>query len=460
MLNWTRSFFLRGVWLVLLFEILVAGAVALAALQLAKAELSRSDAETAETLFEDMLAVANVSKALTLEDVVARRSSSLGSDDLFLLIDANDRVIAGNLARWPTGVPASRTFVEIEATATAMPDSRKYGVFAATLDNGSQLLVGHSLERSERSLTSLRDALLKAVLLAFPLAVAAAWLVVKLVDSRLRDVEDALEKFNSDNLSQRIELNGSQDTFDRLGEISNRMMDRIAELVEELRIVTDSVAHDLRMPLTRLKNRLTEAQASDDIAVHVEINELATNELDHVLSILTQMLQIGRAEAGIGREAFVAVDLSGLVHDMAEIFGPVAEDADRSLTSSGAKAASVTGQPDLLARALSNLVENALSYGRGAIAVKLHDTGDAFEIAVEDEGPGIPPEHEAKALRRFGRLDPARAGGGSGLGLALASAVMRLHGGTLLLARSKDRFAVILRLPKSPGNSDYPAERA
>lgn len=442
--------------LVLLIEALVTAAVVLAAMQLAKVELARSDAETAETLLEDMLAVDSVSAELTLEDVVERRSATVRSDDLFLLIDAQDRILAGNLSQWPVSVPASRTFLEIEAKATTSPDAKEYGVFAATLDNGNGLLVGHTLERSEHAIAALRNALLLAALLAFPLALAAAWLVVKLVDSRLRDVEGALEKFNSNDLSQRIRLNGANDTFDRLGGISNRMMDRIAELVGELRIVTDSVAHDLRMPLTRMKNRLTEAQASEDIEVHLQTNEAATNDLDHVLSILSQMLQIGRAEAGIGREAFVPVDLCELVNNLSEIYGPVAEDANRSLTSSGPKAAIVIGQPDLLARALSNLVENALSYGEGAIAVSLLDKGDVFEIAVEDEGPGIPKVDEAEAMRRFGRLDPARSGGGSGLGLSLASAVVRLHGGTLLLSRAKDRFAVILLLPKDPDYSVRP----
>jgi len=234
------------------------------------------------------------------------------------------------------------------------------------------------------------------------------------------------------------------------------MLARVESVLDELRAVTDGLAHDLRSPLTRLKARIDKLQQGS--VIDAADLEAVSAEAESLLGMLDTSLEITRAEAGIGRDRFEAVDLSQMVADLADMYGPLAEDAGVELAvQPGLTRVTALAHRQLLGRALANLIDNALRYGAAGKCIELaaerHDGG--ARLVVGDHGPGIPSAQRREALRRFGRLDAARGRQGqrlqgAGLGLSLAAAVARLHGGTLTLADNKPGLQVAIDLPAVP----------
>jgi signal transduction histidine kinase len=219
------------------------------------------------------------------------------------------------------------------------------------------------------------------------------------------------------------------------------MLDRIGGLLGELRAVTDSIAHDLRSPLTRMRARIDRAMETDDTATLRAAIEGVSREADALLAMLASALEISRMEAGIGQDRLVRTDLGAMLADLGELYEPLVDEQGRGLTVCVAAPLSAPVHRELLGQALANLIDNALKYGAGAMTLFLRaETGMAV-IGVSDEGPGISPAREAEAQRRFGRLHSARGIAGAGLGLSLVAAVARMHGGMLRFVRRDDRFA-------------------
>jgi signal transduction histidine kinase len=240
---------------------------------------------------------------------------------------------------------------------------------------------------------------------------------------------------------------GGGDAFDAMARALNAMLGRIEALIGEIRMVTDGLAHDLRSPLTRLKARIDRLARADG---HIS-EEIAAigSEADSLLAMLEASLELSRIEAGIGRDAFVRLDVAALVRDLAEMYEPLAEDNGVALRINAAGPLAVSGHRNLLSRALANLIDNALRYGNagGVIEVTAAATNDGMAISVSDRGPGIASANHGEALRRFGRVDAARRAGGVGLGLSLAAAIARLHGGTLTLIDNRPGLKVVIDLP-------------
>jgi signal transduction histidine kinase len=289
---------------------------------------------------------------------------------------------------------------------------------------------------------TVRDALLTALLMALPLALAGAWFVVYIIDRRVERIARTAAEVGAGQIGRRVPLDGSGDSFDQLGGVINGMLDRIGGLLAELRMVTDSMAHDLRSPLTRLRARIDRAILSDDPeALRGAIDGIG-READQLLAMLTTALEISRAEAGIGRERFVPLDVAEILTDLAELYEPLVEERGRQLVLAISAHPTIAGHRELLGQALSNLIDNALKYGEGQLTLALDTHDGEVIITLFDEGAGIAPDLEADALRRFGRLDPARAQAGAGLGLSLVAAVAQLHGGRMQLTRAGGRFGV------------------
>ncbi|MEA3035641.1 MAG: hypothetical protein QOH04_1406, partial [Sphingomonadales bacterium] len=233
----------------------------------------------------------------------------------------------------------------------------------------------------------------------------------------------------------------------------NRMLDRIAALMEELRLLTDSLAHDLRSPVGRLRARVDAALGAKDEEREALLGGVV-NEADALMRILTTVLEIGRSEAMTSRNQFAPLDPAGLVAELAEMYEPIGEDRGVALgTDSRGAPASFFGHRQLLAQALTNLMDNALNYASagGEIILFASAADGRLRLGVADRGPGIPPEAEAEARRRFGRLDTSRTTAGAGLGLALAEAVAHLHGGELRLEGNGPGLRAVLDLPCGPG---------
>jgi signal transduction histidine kinase len=245
-------------------------------------------------------------------------------------------------------------------------------------------------------------------------------------------------------------MRGTDDEFDRLARSLNEMLARIEELMTGMRVVTDSVAHDLRSPLTRLKARLELALAKpEDPAEHGEALETALEETDGLLKMLSSLLEIARTEAGLDRGHMAAIDLGDMIDNLAELYEPAAEEKGLSLDVETASDAIVTGHRELLAQAASNLIENAIKFSDegGSIDVQVRRVEGSTTLVISDRGPGIPEADRDAVLQRFVRLDSARSTRGTGLGLSLVAAVAKLHGATLEFGDNAPGLVVTLTFP-------------
>ncbi|MDB5453057.1 MAG: hypothetical protein JWO33_1635 [Caulobacteraceae bacterium] len=332
-------------------------------------------------------------------------------------------------------------------------ETRPYEVLVQPMAVGGILAIFEDL--SDR--VAFRQAMLTGVAAALLTGLAgvtiASLLIWNTLLSRAQGVARAAERIAEGDLSARAPVGDQGDVFDHLGTAVNTMLARIEELLTGLRTVTDSLAHDLRSPLTRLRGAL--ARALDTDATPAERNdavEQAHREAEQVLATFSALLDIVRAEAGLSRETMAPVDLRAMVADMAELFAPTFEDQGQHLiTPSPALGPPLTvkGHEVLLRQAVGNLLHNAARYaGRGArvtLDVARADDG-AVRLVVADDGPGVPESQRGRVQERFVRLDDARSTPGSGLGLAIAVACAKLHDGRLLLEDNHPGLRCVLEL--------------
>ncbi len=280
-------------------------------------------------------------------------------------------------------------------------------------------------------------------------ALIAGYLVAMLFMRRLDRVNTVVARIMAGRMTERLPPIGMAPELDRLSANLNRMLDRIETLMAELRQVTTDIAHDLRTPLTRLRQGLeglSHASSFADYAVGVEA---AIAQTDEILAIFRALLRIGTLESGAARARFTDVDLSELMERMALAYRPAAEDGGRMLTAMHAAGISVAGDPELIAQAVANLIENALAHTPVGTRVTMRlamDGGQAM-ISVADDGPGIPAAERGNVLMRFYRLDASRHSPGAGLGLALVAAVAALHAATLAIDDNAPGTRVTIRFP-------------
>lgn len=374
---------------------------------------------------------------------------------IILLKGPDGRRIAGNIREWPATIADTAAWRQIslydEGTAAAKP----MGVVTTRLAGGEALLTGETLEAQHQLADASEAAFLYAlavgVVIAGLMAAFVAWILARRIDV----FSNAAAEFVGGRLDTRVRHDETGDAFDRLAVSINAMFGRIAGLVRELRMVTDSMAHDLRSPVARMKARLEQGLGrTDDAEARLAIGA-AIDEADALHSLLDTALEISRAEAGIGRDQFTDFLLLPLLDNMAEVYGPLAEDGGFTIIVDAPPELRVRAHRDLLVRALSNLVDNALKYAAGgsAIRIEARDAGNgAISLAVADDGPGLTENQIAEAVQRFVRLDPARGGTGAGLGLSLVETIAHLHGGTMQLeARAPHGLLVRLNLPVAAG---------
>jgi len=248
-------------------------------------------------------------------------------------------------------------------------------------------------------------------------------------------------------LTRRVPLSGSGDEFDRLAQTINEMLDQIDMLMTGMRIVTDSLAHDLRSPLTRAKGSIELALRKETGAeTYRHALEQTNTELDTILRTFEALINIAEAEAGVSRAALAPLDLSGLVRDLYEMYQPIAEDAGLEMTAEIADGITVRGNRQMLAQAIANLLDNAIKFTPpgGHIACSATAIDRRPMLSVADDGPGIAAEDRDRVLDRFVRLDSSRSAPGSGLGLSLVAAVARLHGARLSLGDNEPGLTVTL----------------
>jgi len=241
------------------------------------------------------------------------------------------------------------------------------------------------------------------------------------------------------------------DEFDRLGSNLNEMLDQIERLMVGVRDVSNAIAHDLRTPLTRLRNHLEQVRDDTDSEEIRDKIEETLGEADALLSTFASLLRIAQIEAGNRRREFGKIDLKELVNDVVELYEPLATKKNVQLTAGSLTADRASGDRDLLFQAMSNLVDNAIKYTPtdGTVSTEFHSGPSGLVVAVSDSGAGIPSSERERVLERFYRLEQHRGTPGSGLGLSLVAAVVSLHGGSIELADNNPGLRVSLHLPRA-----------
>jgi signal transduction histidine kinase len=379
---------------------------------------------------------------------------------VFLLADRKLQRIAGNLTEWPRDVPAEAAeHVEFDIDAEERGTRVLHPVEARVekLADGYWLLVGADTSERQDVLRSFG----LATMWGIALTALAVWLLgaayARRTARRVRDFAVTCESIMHGDQTQRLRADGSRDEFDALAGAVNAMLDRIEQQTSTLRTAFDSIAHDLRTPLYRLRVRLEEAQlraASDAEAGHAtqELVAPALEEIDRVQRTLATLLAIARAEAAGLTTHADDVDLAALATNLVELYAPGMRAAGLEVTLDAPAPARLTGNRQLLAQLITNLLENALKYvpSGGKVRVAVRDAENHIELSVSDNGPGIAPAERAAALRPFVRVgDAAQRAGGSGLGLSLAAAVARLHRAQLTLGDNSPGLIVHCEFPKT-----------
>ncbi|WP_273725497.1 HAMP domain-containing sensor histidine kinase [Brucella gallinifaecis] len=435
------------------------GAVALV-FYMTNLSASMINSQTQEALGEE---VASIGKAYArggipqLVRTIDYRSRQPGAY-LYLVADPSGRILSGNVEGVEPGVLDTDGIVERafkyrrygeQGTET---EHRAIAVVIA-LPNGMRLLVGRDLGEPER----FRDLVRSSLMLALGIMGAGALLIWFFVGrralKRIDDMSRASQRIMDGDLTGRLPVNGSGDEFDRLSGNLNVMLGRILELNEGLKQVSDNIAHDLKTPLTRLRNRAEEALSGKKAGPEYRAAlEDIIGESDQLIRTFSAILMISRLEAGYSSENLDDMPVAPIVRDVAEMYEPVAEDSGVQLTLGMLDDVPLRINRELVGQTVSNLVDNAIKYalrGENSAVVTLTMERDAqwVRIVVADNGPGIPEDKRDQATERFVRLEESRTQPGSGLGLSLAKAVMKLHGGALRLEDNGPGLRAVLEFP-------------
>jgi signal transduction histidine kinase len=413
--------------------------------------------------------------------IIDERSREPGSS-LYLLTSPAGEPLAGNVARLPVGVLDRPGFFDTPYdTVDASPPGRRALARIFVLPGGFRLLVGHDLRDRVRIGAVMIHSLAISLVFLAALGALGGLFVSRRVLRRIDAMSSSSRAIMAGDLTQRLPVSGSADELDRLALNLNDMLARISELMAGLREVSDNIAHDLRTPLTRLRNHAEEAlRVSGDAQTYRAALERTIEESDGLIKIFNALLMIARAEAGAGCEGMSEFDVGSAVNGIAELYEPVAEEAGVKLRVQIEPGLHLLGNRELIGQTIANLVDNALKYGgpepllalsppgaetgeppsSGEVEVSVARAGDNVEIAIADHGPGIANADRARVLDRFVRLEGARSRPGSGLGLSLAAAVVRMHHGSVRLEDNQPGLRVIVALPLTKAVSSAPARTA
>ncbi len=389
-----------------------------------------------------------------LTDVILGRSVR-GEQGLYLLANNDRRVIAGNLDTWPQVQPADNGLLEFsyERRIGGKPELRRARGKVLGLTQGFFLLVARDVHERRELEALFTTMLFWGAGLMIVLGLAGGVIVSRNFLARLDVINRTSRQIMHGDLSHRVPVSGTGDEFDDLSGHLNRMLDRIERLLHGMREVSDNVAHDLRSPLNRLRNRLELAamRQPPDSETARDI-DAAVQETDRLIATFNALLLIAEAEAGSVRESMENFDLDELIEGVGELYGPLADEKRLHFAVEMPAASDVIrGNRNLITQALANLVDNAIKYtpAGGSVLVALEQGPLGPALVVADNGPGIPPEERTRVTDRFVRLESSRNSPGTGLGLSLVAAVARLHDAELVLEDNRPGLRAVLRFKKS-----------
>jgi signal transduction histidine kinase len=371
---------------------------------------------------------------------------------LFLLADATYLPVAGSLAEWPLSLPR-----EPQGTGEfkLVPDDAETQIFRAkwtTLAGGVHLLAATEITDLRQFQRRMSYAFSFAALFIVIVSAASGVIVTRRTVARIEGINAASRAIMESDLQKRIPVHGAADEWDQLAANLNSMLDRIEFLMGEVKQVGDSIAHDLRTPLTRMRARLERASlrprnAEDDQAL------LASTivDLDDVLRMFRALTRISQIEASTQANTLRTLDLSLVAREVAELFDAAAEERGSRLEIGGNEPIEILGDRDLLFDAISNLVDNAIKHGRvrGLVRISADCRENGAVLAISDDGPGVPANECDLIFRRFYRSEKSRCTPGNGLGLSIVAAVARVHGANVKLSSNRPGLIVELQFPPS-----------
>jgi signal transduction histidine kinase len=389
---------------------------------------------------------------------------------VYYLTDPTGQVIVGNVNQLPAEVllqPGTYSFdYDRQRPVLADDDSADDDddsvtqprgnavVRSVVLPSGLRLVVGRDVVERRGFTAIIFQSFLLGVGGILLLSIIAGLITARRVLRRIDTINVTSSKIISGNLSERIPVTKRNDEFDGLATNLNAMLDRIENLMQGLKEVTDNVAHDLKTPLTRLRNQAESAlRDSADAETKQKALETTISESDKLIRTFNALLMIARAEAGAPSGALVDVDVSAIASDVAELYGPVAEDEGMTLESEVTEGIHLRANRELIGQALVNLVDNAMKYYKphedvpGRITLSVRQLANRVLITVADNGPGIPAADRLRVVERFVRLEESRTEPGSGLGLSLVAAVARLHKGEFRIEDNEPGVRAVIDLP-------------
>ncbi|MHB1206994.1 MAG: sensor histidine kinase [Rhodospirillaceae bacterium] len=387
-----------------------------------------------------------------LVNSVRRRSdqNSTNREGIYLLVNSMGTPIAGNLQSWPSQMEAQDLWLKftVNDLRTATPETADVRAKQFLLADGFRLLVG----RDVRSVNQLRARLLGSINIGIGITLAlgiiGGFIFSRVVVRRIESITRTCRRIMSGDLTQRVPVAKRQDELGELSSNINDMLDQIERLMRGMQQVSDNIAHDLRTPLTRLRSRLESLLRHLKDPAERETIEDALADAESLLSTFAALLRIARAEAGV-QGSFIDLNLHAIAEDVADLYGPLAEEKGLSFVTELDSHLTARGDPNLVAQALANVVDNAIKYTpQGTVTLALTEVGGRAAFVVSDTGPGIPDEFKPKVLERLFRMEQSRTSAGSGLGLSLAAAVARSHNIELKLEDNRPGLRVVLRFPQ------------
>jgi len=376
-----------------------------------------------------------------------------GDSTLYLLADYQFQPLVSNMTGWPrVAVDRKGGWLDFRLSHLRDEDDKEFGARARAvlLDNRYNLLVGQGMKDLSTLKALVGRALIWGLLLTVALGIIGGLMMRRTLSSRLGAINQTSRKIMQGDLRRRIITSGTGDEFDELAGNLNSMLDQIEHGMEGVRRVSDNIAHDLKTPLARLKNRVEElkfqvaGRAQEELAVDQIIHEA-----DGLLATFNALLRIARIEYSEQRKGFKSVDLNSVLYDLLELYEPLIEEKGQNLNVELSQTMEISADRDMLFQAFANLIDNAIKYtpDQGVITIRSVNEGSNWHVEIADNGPGIPQEEHEKVVLRFYRLDQSRTTPGSGLGLALVFAVLKLHKLNLSFADNSPGLCVRVSAP-------------